>query len=527
MRQPLLLGDSSSQQQQKQPEHLQEKTSYSTLIKYLMWEFSVALYMINVWPDSLLFTALYGVVEAASTALFGPIVGRWVDRFTYVQVLRMWLFTQNLSFIVAGGTVTVLLVYSSLRFTSFPAFMSLIILTNISGAVGVLSTLAGTILVEREWIVVISSGKSPETLTEMNSVIRRIDLACNLFAPVVSGFIISFVSLKDSAITFTVWNLVSVSLIYWLLISVYNGIPTLSENNEKRKARHSQNDTVKSSSSLEGNKKFLSHDETDLESGQKCNWKEKLVEQFLRVPYVESWTVYLQQDVVLPGIALAILYFTVLSFGSLMTATLEWEGTPAFVIGSMRGVSATIGIAATLLYPILHSRISTLRTGLWSIWMQWTFLLVCVASIWVRNSRLSAWLLMGGVATSRLGLWMFDLSVMQQMQDLVPDSDRCIVGGVQNSLQSMFDLLTYVMGIIISNPQVVELKVGMHCEQCIKKIMKTIKKIEDIETYDLDVKLNKITVTGNVTSEEVIRVLQKIGKTASNWEEIQSLSDLQ
>lgn len=51
-----------------------------------MWEFSVGLYMINVWPDSLLFAAIYGVLESASTALFGPIVGRWVDRLTYVKV---------------------------------------------------------------------------------------------------------------------------------------------------------------------------------------------------------------------------------------------------------------------------------------------------------------------------------------------------------------------------------------------------------------------------------------------------------
>ncbi|KAM0994469.1 hypothetical protein ACFX2A_010127 [Malus domestica] len=60
---------------------------------------------------------------------------------------------------------------------------------------------------------------------------------------------------------------------------------------------------------------------------------------------------------------------------------------------------------------------------------------------------------MAGVAASRLGLWMFDLAVIQQMQDRVPESDRCVVGGVQNSLQSIMDLMGYVMGIIISNPQ--------------------------------------------------------------------------
>lgn len=65
---------------------------------------------------------------------------------------------------------------------------------------------------------------------------------------------------------------------------------------------------------------------------------------------------------------------------------------------------------------------------------------------------------------------------------------------------------------------VVELKVGLHCEECIKKILKAIKKIEDIETYNIDTQLNKVIVTGNVTEEEVIKVLQKIGKRASNWQ---------
>ncbi|KAL5568865.1 hypothetical protein UlMin_025440 [Ulmus minor] len=65
---------------------------------------------------------------------------------------------------------------------------------------------------------------------------------------------------------------------------------------------------------------------------------------------------------------------------------------------------------------------------------------------------------------------------------------------------------------------VVELKVNLHCEECIRKILKAIKKIEDIETYNVDTQLDKVTVTGNVTAEEVIKVLQKIRKTASPWE---------
>ncbi|XP_019053216.1 PREDICTED: solute carrier family 40 member 1-like [Nelumbo nucifera] len=423
-----------------------------------MWEFSVGLYMIHIWPKSLLFAAIYGVVESASAALFGPIIGRWVDRLTYVQVLRLWLLTQNLSFIIAGGATVALIFHSSLKSISFVAFISLFVLTTVSGAIGVLSTLAGTILIEREWVVIISEGQPPEVRTKMNAVIRRIDLICKLFAPVISGFIISFISLKASAVTLALWNTVSVWLQFWLLMSVYNGIPSLSERSQKRITRPRPNDPLEDPSISQVIEALPSHVESGSGAEQKGNRAEqkgnsKLVNRILPMQCIEAWIVYLKQDIVLPGVALALLYFTVLSFGRLMTAALKWMGMPAYVIGIARGVSATIGIAATVVYPVLQSHISTLQTGLWSIWTQWIFLLVCVASIWVPNARISAWMLMGGVAASRLGLWMFDLSVIQQMQDHVPESDRCVVGGVQNSLQSMLDLLSYVMGIIISNPQ--------------------------------------------------------------------------
>lgn len=51
-----------------------------------MWEFSVGLYMITLWPGSLMLAAIYGAIESASTAFFGPIVGQWVERSTYVKV---------------------------------------------------------------------------------------------------------------------------------------------------------------------------------------------------------------------------------------------------------------------------------------------------------------------------------------------------------------------------------------------------------------------------------------------------------
>lgn len=70
---------------------------------------------------------------------------------TLLQVLQLWLLSQNISFIVAGGAVIALLICADLISVNLMAFTSLVSLIYISGAVGVLSTLAGTILIEREW----------------------------------------------------------------------------------------------------------------------------------------------------------------------------------------------------------------------------------------------------------------------------------------------------------------------------------------------------------------------------------------
>ena len=40
-----------------------------------------------------------------------------------------------------------------------------------------------------------------------------------------------------------------------------------------------------------------------------------------------------------------------------------------------------------------------------------------------------------------------------------------------------------------------------------------------MESYQLETETNKVTVTGYVTPEEVVKALHKIGKTATCWTE--------
>ena len=62
-------------------------------------------------------------------------------------------------------------------------------------------------------------------------------------------------------------------------------------------------------------------------------------------------------------------------------------------------------------------------------------------------------LILLGVIGARGGLWMFDLAVQQLVQETVPEEERGVVGGVLNAMNSMMDLLHYVLVIAAPRPE--------------------------------------------------------------------------
>lgn len=160
-------------------------------------------------------------------------------------------------------------------------------------------------------VVVISNGQPPEVLTKMNSVIRRIDLVCKLLAPVFTGFIISFISLKASALVLALWNTTSVWFQYWLLKSVYDGIPALNESSQRGNQKLIPSDPLENSSIIEANEISICSERRNIET-EAPDWKMRISEKLSIIPCFDAWMVYSKQEVVLPGIALALLYFTVL-----------------------------------------------------------------------------------------------------------------------------------------------------------------------------------------------------------------------
>ena len=64
------------------------------------------------------------------------------------------------------------------------------------------------------------------------------------------------------------------------------------------------------------------------------------------------------------------------------------------------------------------------------------------------RSIVSVVLFLVGIITSRIGLWMADLTITQIIQENVSEHQRGVVGGVQSSLNMLLDMLKFVMVIV-------------------------------------------------------------------------------
>ncbi|GAB2229412.1 hypothetical protein Droror1_Dr00023552 [Drosera rotundifolia] len=67
--------------------------------------------------------------------------------------------------------------------------------------------------------------------------------------------------------------------------------------------------------------------------------------------------------------------------------------------------------------------------------------------------------------------------------------------------------------------QTVVLKVGMSCQGCAGAVNRVLEKMEGVESYDIDLKEQKVTVTGSVQPDTVLQNVSKSGKKTSFWEE--------
>ena len=110
----------------------------------------------------------------------------------------------------------------------------------------------------------------------------------------------------------------------------------------------------------------------------------------LITPYItirDGWKIYARQEIARVGIAMALLYVTVLGFHGVTAAYFKIQGLTELLIGVFQGVGGVIAIIGTFVYVPLRKRVGTIRAGLFGMCAQFFMLLFCVAAVFAPGNQ--------------------------------------------------------------------------------------------------------------------------------------------
>ncbi|KAJ7635084.1 Ferroporti-1 [Roridomyces roridus] len=393
-------------------------------------EFALYLYLIGYYKDTLLPSSIFGFSMTFTGILFSRWAGSLVDKMPKLSIVRWSIFVQKISALAAYACVLGLRsVDADARFS--PPGLLLFLLLVFSGCVVHLSNTCISIAVERDWTLCISGGSSAR-LAKLNTWMRQINLLCKLVAPLFVSFLTVTFDANDSTPSLSVVVLATVSALtmmfelYWIQI-VYDRFPVLAVEQQLKNERRMSAAASPSSS-------------TSPSSGTNV---------------FRDWLEFTRLPVFLSSLSISLLYLTVLSFDGTMLGYLKTLDFRDDFLAEMRGLCVVTGLLGTLITVPLENKIGSARAGSWSIWSMVVCLLPVMASFYIFGPRttLGALLLFGGMAMSRIGLWSFDLIQTKQLQEaLTTHARRNTITALQYTMQSVADLMKYMMTMILSRP---------------------------------------------------------------------------
>lgn len=374
-----------------------------------MFEYGAVLFLAHIYDESFVALSLYALARSLASVLFSPRVGQYIDARERLVAARHSIVYQRSAVILSC-----LAFFGMIAFPSKTIRGGLLLLLIGCACVERLCAVMNLLLVERDWVVVIASGDD-HLLTQLNSQMRRIDLLCKLVGPLAISFVDSFFSLTMSVLFVFVLNFGCVFIEYYTIAKVHSLVPALQK------------------------KSHIEQEEQGTRSSMRTPWSD--------VKF------YMGHPIFLASFALSILYFTVLSFGPQMVALLLFKGIDPAAIGTVRAGAVVMELSATWIAPRMMDAIGSKRAG--SVFISYQSLCLIVAlslflTVWGPGGT---WILVGGVILSRMGLWGFDLCVQVEVQKGVEEQNRSRFSAMESSLQSAFDLMSYVVTIIWSQPE--------------------------------------------------------------------------
>jgi len=462
-----------------------------------MWWFAGGCYMLELHNQSLRLTAIYGLVIAASVILFGSTIGNWIDKTRRLTAARVFLTIQNTAVSLCALLLAGFITYRPQLEAEPGSWVTILVSCGgiFLASVARLASSGTNIIIQKDWVVVIAEGDT-DLLAKMNSILRTIELITYMVAPAVAGQLITFFGFGFTGMFIALWNIVSVTIEYLLLHLIYKKYPALANKRQQVECEASECKPSLSSEDPES-----SADSLDSSSSPCCD-------SSLFSEAWEGWAIYARQPVMKAGLGLALLFMTVLGFDNITYGFCLMQGVPHAVLGALVGVSALVGVAGSLAYPVIRKAVGIERTGLIGMFLLISCSTLAVVSpflpgspmdlsvlgaqkegnmttatetkiinktrvslselsqevswepqivdwkdpdFWANHS--SVLMFLAGIIFARFGLWIVDLTVNQLLQEKVDEDVRGVVNGVQDSLNNALDLAKCVLVILLPSAE--------------------------------------------------------------------------
>lgn len=392
-----------------------------------VWQFGIVLFMAYLTNNSLELVALAGLASCLSVAVLAPFIGEALDATDRLVAARVTLFVKGIS--VFGGYL-LCGILASMKTGPDPVTHWSLYLVPVLCAVAQVAFSTVPLFIEKDWIVVLSDGDSV-WLSETNSTMKQIDLLCKSLAPAITGTVFASFTPEQDSIVLLLGNSVSVIMLYAFLRDVY-----LTRQPLQRRGKTTSGYNVVEEAEQLAMSDISSSSEAAIASKREGN----------------SLQLFMGSGVALPMFAYSCLYLSVLTFGSIMIVYLRYRGMTDHSIGIHAGVAAIVGFMGSRTYPYFVAWGGTWNTALWSLWYQFILVAVACGSFIFEDSLSGTYLLIYSVIFSRCGLWLFDLSVGQIVQETIPEDIRGRVNGTWRSIYAVFDMMGFVMALLFTDP---------------------------------------------------------------------------
>jgi iron-regulated transporter 1 len=189
-----------------------------------MWEFAAIIFLLDLFPGTLLPSSLLGLAETGAGILGSTVIGAYIDRTNRLTVVRQSVVAQNLSITAAG-----VLFFIALRNTdSWSSSTMWWVFGGLSlcACVARWASAMNKISLHKDWLVVVAHGDST-VQSRLNASMRRVDLMCSVLAPLAIGLVSSLTSSAVACMAISVWSAASFVIEWYVNGWVYAHVPAL------------------------------------------------------------------------------------------------------------------------------------------------------------------------------------------------------------------------------------------------------------------------------------------------------------